>query len=209
MAALKRIRVEVISDVACPWCFVGKRRLEEAIRRMDPSKYAFEVKFRPFLLDPSMTFEPDRQAMYARKFGGMGGRFAQIQQMLLQIGADCGIRFNWTGPIGPSREAHRLIAYADKHGKQLEVVEAFFSAHHEQSKNIADEQLLVQIGENAGLPGVREFLRTDELKSEVMDDIQKAQARGVRGVPHFIINGRLSLSGAQEPDVLTRAFEQA
>lgn len=203
--------VDVVSDVVCPWCFVGKRRLEQAVA-MRPGR-PVAVRWHPFQLDP--TIPPggiDRKIYMERKFG-TGGRIEEIHRRLAAVGAEAGIAFDFAAirRSPNTRDAHRLIRLAAGEGIQGRVAEALFTAYFEHGLDIGDHGVLADAGEAAGLPraAVEAMLAGDAEGAEVDREIAAAQEMGVQGVPFFIIAGRYAVSGAEAPENLAAAMDQA
>ncbi|KAL3150213.1 hypothetical protein ABBQ32_000072 [Trebouxia sp. C0010 RCD-2024] len=210
MAATKGlVRVDVVSDTVCPWCFIGKRRLETAIKKFQGQK-SFEVRWHPFFLNPDASKEGvNKLEMYKQKFGEQ--RVKQMVPMLTEVFAKEGLSYTMEGSTGNTLNSHRLIALAGQQGldKQDKLVELLFKAYFTQGLFINDKQVLLKAAEEAGIEGAQHLLDTeDELKSEVLHEVKTiAQARGVTGVPFFIINDKYQLSGAQDPDTFAKVFE--
>lgn len=203
------ISVDIISDVVCPWCFIGKRRLEQAIAL---TKTPFEIRWRPFQLDPTIPPEgKDRRAYMEGKFGSME-KIAAIHEHITKLGAEVGIPFAFDRiKVSPNTlDAHRLIRWAGDQGSQDAVVEALFRAYFFDGSNIGDHAVLADIAEVAGMDRtkVTERLASDDDRAEVRADIVASQRIGVTGVPTFILAGRYGLVGAQPAEELARAFAQ-
>ena len=203
------IAIDVVSDVVCPWCFVGKRRLEAALEREGGAR----VRWRPFQLDPTIPAEGlDRQAYMRAKFGD-GARLADIHARLKALGAEAGIAFDFEAiRRSPNTlDAHRLIRFADEAGVADAVVEKLFVAYFEQGRDIGDREVLATIAREAGLDGeaVRARLASGEGAEEVGREIEAAQKLGVSGVPFFIFASKYAVSGAQSEDVLLEAMAEA
>jgi len=201
--------IDVISDVVCPWCFVGKRRLEQAIALSD---VPVTVRWRPFQLDSTIPPEGmDRKVYMERKFGA-GDRIKKAHEHLTLLGAEVGIPFDFERiKISPNTlDAHRLIRWAADAKVQEAIVEALFRAYFIDGRNIGDREVLADIAGSAGMDrkSVAERLASDDDRAEVQADIVGAQRIGVTGVPTFIIENRYGLVGAQPPEELARAFAQ-
>lgn len=203
------LTIDVISDVVCPWCYVGKRRLAEALE-LRPEQPVV-VRWRPFQLDPTIPAGGhDRKAYMARKFGD---RVADVHQRLIDIGKEVDIPFAFDAiERSPNTlDAHRLIRWSWTWGVQDALVESLFSAFFTEGLDIGDVEVLA---DRAALVGMdREeaasFLRSDESAPEVHREIRQAQDVGVEGVPFFIFAGRVAASGAQPAEVLAGAIDQA
>ena len=203
------LAVDVISDVVCPWCFLGKKRLEKAIAMADRP---VTIHWCPFQLDSTIPSEGmDRQVYMERKFG-KGDRIKKAHEHLTELGAAEGIPFAFDRiKISPNTlDAHRLIRWAAEPEMQERIVEALFRAYFIDGRNIGDRAVLADIATAAGLdgPSIAERLATDEDTAEVQADIRSAQRIGVTGVPTFIVANRYGLVGAQPAEELARAFEQ-
>ncbi len=192
------VDVTVTSDVVCPWCFVGKRRLEAAIRALD-GRHEVRVRWHPFQLNPQMPKEGmSRRDYRAAKFGSWEKSLA-LDAQITTVGAGEGIAFalDRIERTPNTLDAHRLIGLADEAGVQDAVVEALFRAYFCEGRNIGDRETLLDIVAGAGLS--RDRTRKVLDGGEGLDAIRaaegRARERGVRGVPFFVINGELALSG--------------
>jgi predicted DsbA family dithiol-disulfide isomerase len=203
------MHIDVYSDIVCPWCFVGKRRLERALTLVGGD---VEVAWRPFQLNPTMPLEGmDRTAYLKAKFGSLEA-FGQMKGQLLAAGADEEIPFafekiRWT----PNTfAAHRLVWYAAQQGKQDEMVEALFRAYFLSGKNIGDLKTLTDVAAEAGLnrAETEELLSSEKGVTEVKGEEAVGRRLGIRGVPYFVVNGSIAISGAQPPDILVSAIQQ-
>ncbi|TKB65063.1 MAG: DsbA family oxidoreductase [Nitrospira sp.] len=206
----RRLTIEIYSDVVCPWCYVGKRRLERALTSVGLDMH---VTWRPFQLNPTMPLDGmDRTAYIKAKFGSLEA-FGQMKEQLLTAGAEERIPFafekiQWT----PNTfAAHRLVWYAAQQGKQDEVVEALFRAYFLNGEDIGDLKILAHVSVEAGLDQTEteEFLASDKGVVEVKAEEAVGRLLGIRGVPYFVFNGSISISGAQPPDIIVSAIQQA
>lgn len=204
--------VEVVSDVICPWCWVGKRRLEKAIALLGPDAKA-KVTWRPFQLNPSMAREgADRREYIQAKFGGIE-RFQKMEERLVEIGAAEGInfRFDRIARVPNTLDAHRLIWLAQRHGKQDAVVEGLFKAYFVDGVDVSERKILLHTAVAAGIEAATagNFLASEDGLKEVVGEEQKFKAMGIDGVPGFVLNGAFLFSGAAEPQVMVEAFLHA
>ena len=198
------IIIEVVSDVVCPWCFIGKRRLEKALallRRKDVG-----VNWRAFELNHDAPKEGMNRAAYrARKFGSLAYA-QQLETHVVEAGAEEGIgfRFDRIERVPITFDAHRLIWLAGQEGMQDAVVENLFRAYFIDAEDVGKPDLLRRIGVQSGLDSgrVEQLLAGDPGRSEVLADEREARAHGVTGVPTFFVNGQPVVSGAQKPDLL-------
>jgi predicted DsbA family dithiol-disulfide isomerase len=205
------LQIEVVSDVVCPWCYIGKRRMERAVELLK-DEFDFNITFSPFELNPDMPAEGrDQKAYLAQKFGGEQ-RYQQLTNHVSEIARGEGLSFHYekqtTSPN--TRMAHRLIWLAKKEGKQAAVKEAFLKAYFEESVDLSKKENLVAIAVKAGLikEKVESLLSTGEGESEVAMSEQISQQRGVSGVPFYIINNQYGLSGAQPSETFEKVFRE-
>jgi predicted DsbA family dithiol-disulfide isomerase len=193
--------IVVYSDVICPWCFVGKRRLETALAA--PGMPAARFLWRPFELNPGMPPQGvDRQSYRARKFGAAGSAARDAE--MARIGAELGIAFAFARMerTPNTRLAHRLIWEAERQGRQDALVERLFKAYFEEGADIGVRQVLEGLAAEAGLEteGVRQALDAQESLAAVVASEREGYDLGIAGVPFFILPGASSVSGAQPPD---------
>lgn len=206
----KKIKVEIVSDVVCPWCYIGKRRLEKAINTLKDT-YEFDISYLPFELNPTIPESGlDQKEFLMKKFGGEA-RYNQITNHVKQVAAEEGLHFNFDKQgISPNtRLPHLLIQFAKQEGKQAEVKEAFMSAYFEKGVDLSKKENLIEVAASAGLE--RQKVETIIASSEGLKDIEKMETElqklGVTGVPFYIIENKYGVSGAQPTDVFIQAFE--
>jgi predicted DsbA family dithiol-disulfide isomerase len=214
---MSKLRVDIWSDIACPWCFVGKRRLEAALSRLPPGERdQVEVVWRAFELDPSAPRERDRSESYAerlsKKYGSpLAQARARIESMTQTAKAD-GLDFDFERiRPGNTFDAHRLVHLGEQVGLQDAVKERFLLGYMSQGEAIGDPAVLQRLATEAGLPAdeVRAVLASDRFKEEVRADESEARELGINGVPFFVFDQRLAVSGAQPAEVLLGALKQA
>lgn len=202
------VTIDVVSDVCCPWCYLGKRRLDRAIEQMPDVDVV--VSWRPYQLDPTIPPEGvDRTAYMKAKFGDMA-RVDEIHGRLSSLGAAEGIDYDFDAikVSSNSLDAHRLIRWAAEEGLQNEMKERLLAAFWTEGENIGDVDVLVEAATAVGLDGakVRARLATDEDRDAVTGEIAHFQRMGVRGVPTFILERKYAISGAQEVETLVEAL---
>ena len=204
------MKVAIVSDTICPWCYIGKRRFERASvgRPADLS-----VEWRPFQLNPDMPTEGvERRRYMVAKFGSEE-RVAEIFGAIERAGEAEDIRFVFDRILRTPNtvDSHRLIGLAGSRGVQDQVVEALFRRYFEQGEDIGDSEVLAAAGADGGLDGdeVRRFLAGSIGADEVRRESKAASRMGISGVPCFVFEGRYAVSGAQSPDVFERVFELA
>lgn len=205
------MRIEVIFDTVCPWCFIGKRRLEKALA-LRPAVSA-DLVWRPFLLNPDAPAEGISRRVYLdRKFGGPA-RVSRMLATLGDIGTAEGITFNFDAiDITPNTvDSHRLVAFAARYGKAGAVVERLFQAYFVEGKNIGDPAVLQGVARENDLPDEDFF--TDHLHADYRQDVlaenSQTHRMSINGVPCFIFGGAYGIAGAQDTDVLLRMIDLA
>ncbi len=206
------LKVEIYSDIACPWCYVGERRFARALAAL-PEADGVEVVFRPYQLDPSLpeTPAPLRESLRA-KFG------AQLDAVLRQTAATdaaegIDLRFDEAQAVN-TLTAHRLLRLAEREGRtgaQLALAEKLFEAHFTNGANVGDPDLLADLAASVGLDRerARAYLASDEGAAEVRDEIARAQRLGIRAVPTFVFDGRYAVQGAQPTATFLQVLEEA
>ena len=207
------LTIDIVSDVMCPWCYIGKRRLEAALADVG-SEMQVEVRWRPYQLDPTLPKEgKDRKQYMEDKFGGPE-RAEKAYQSVRAAGVDESIPFAFDKiPVSANTlDAHRLIRWAGSLGPfaQDTAVEALFKAYFEDGKNIGDDHVLIEAGRQAGLePEVVERLLAGEAdRDAVSAEIDQARQMGVTGVPCFIIDMKYAVVGAQPAEALADAMRK-
>lgn len=205
------IKVDIVSDVVCPWCYIGKRRIEKAMTKL-ADQFEFDVTYLPFELNPQTPKEGFNQKEYlAKKFGGEA-RYNEITKHVTAVAAEEGLNFDFSKQsMSPNtRDAHRIIRYAKEEGKQLAVKEAFMKAYFEEGVDLTKKENLIAISEKAGLNAERisQLLDSDEGLIEVIALESTNHQRGISGVPYYIINNQYGISGAQPTDVFIKALTQ-
>jgi predicted DsbA family dithiol-disulfide isomerase len=200
---MQKVSIDVISDVICPWCFLGKRRLDKAIAAVP--EVEVEVNFRPFFLDPTIPAEGlDRHHYMAAKFGEE--RLKTIHDPLIAAGKEDGVpyAFDKITRTPSSLNAHRLVRWAHLIGSQRTVMEALFMAYWSWGQDISDIKVLKTIAIVNGLNGdeIAEELATDRDKNEVLEEAKLVQQIGVTGVPTFVANRIYGAVGAQPVESL-------
>ncbi|MCZ0733561.1 DsbA family oxidoreductase [Phreatobacter sp. AB_2022a] len=205
------VTIDVVSDVVCPWCFIGKRRLEKAVALVPD--IAVEVRWRPYQLAPDLPAAGIPRDQYlTQKFGSLDrvkANFARIAA----VGAEDGIDFAFDRiTVSPNTlNAHRLVLWARSGGHQDAVVEALFNAYFVEGRNLADISTLIEIGAAHGLDAalLTELFASDSDIERTQREIASAQRIGVTGVPFFIVGERFGIAGAEAPETIARAIRQA
>lgn len=210
---MSAIRVDVWSDVACPWCWVGKRHLEQAARE---AGHELDVHWHAFQLNPGApkSVEPnvDYVGKLARKYGVSRDQGQAMIDRMTGVGEGVGLDFRFDR-VQPTNtfDAHRLLAWAEESGKQDALKERLFQLYMHEGKSVADRDVLVEAAESVGLDAERAnaVLSGNEFASQVRADQGEAARLGVSGVPFFVIDESLAFGGAQPPDVIQKVFERA
>ena len=214
-AGVASLRIDIWSDIACPWCYVGKRHLEQALARF-PHKDDVAIVWRAFELDPSAPKIRDASQSYAERLAGKYGTTpAQAQTMIdrmVDTAARDGLefRFDRIRP-GNTFDAHRLLHLAHERGKQDALKERMLRAYMTEGQAIGDRDVLAGLAREVGLDEqeVRDVLAGDRYASEVRQDEARARELGINGVPFFVLADRFGVSGAQPAEVLLGALERA
>jgi predicted DsbA family dithiol-disulfide isomerase len=212
---MKKLRVDVWSDIACPWCYVGKRRLEAALERFS-HRDEIEVVWHAFELDPGASRERDRSVSYAerisKKYGSSLEHARTMITRMTEMARGDGLAFEFDRiRSGNTFDAHRLIHLARERGIQDAVKERFLLAYMTEGEPIGDPRTLARLATEAGLPAdeVESVLAGDTYASDVRADEREANELGINGVPFFVLGGRYAVSGAQPAELLLGALNQA
>ncbi|MEQ8302476.1 MAG: DsbA family oxidoreductase [Cyclobacteriaceae bacterium] len=207
----KKIKIEVVSDVVCPWCYIGKRRLEKAMGEVS-DQFEFEVSYLPFELNPDMPKEGKNQKEHlVSKFGGED-RYHQLTKHVSSVAAEEGLRFDLEkqNRTPNTRDAHRVIWFAKRFGKQEAVKEALLTAYFEKGIDLTRQENLIEMASQSGLDveRVKKLLDSEEGNVEVAYLEQINHQRKISGVPFYIINEKYGVSGAQPSEAFMNMFVQ-
>jgi predicted DsbA family dithiol-disulfide isomerase len=203
------MKIEFVSDVACPWCAIGLHALEQALATIGDG-IAVELSFQPFELNPTMRPEgEDAVAYLAAKYGRTPEQIAQTQALIRERGAEVGFAFGTRSRVWNTFDAHRLLCWAEGEGegRQRALKHALLTAYHGQGRNPGDPEVLLDLAAQAGLDVDRaqQILAGDDFAAEVREREQFWQGAGIQSVPAIVIDRRHLISGGQPPEV----FEQA
>ncbi|MEM9430804.1 MAG: DsbA family oxidoreductase [Pseudomonadota bacterium] len=204
------IPLDIISDPICPWCYIGKVKLDRALETRPD--IALDIHWRPFQLNPNMPAEGmDRRAYLEAKFGGPEGA-RRVYGQIADRARDAGLEIDFEAiPRTPNTiNAHRLIRWARVEGKQTEIVTKLFQRYFERQEDISDPSVLTDAAVTAGLEGpvVAKLLSGEADIAETRAEDAEARQMGVTGVPTFILGRRYALPGAQETELWLRAFDE-
>ncbi|HET7488692.1 MAG TPA: DsbA family oxidoreductase [Acidimicrobiales bacterium] len=205
------VKVEIWSDVVCPWCYVGKRRFESALASFAHAGDV-EVVWRSFELDPSVTETVDLLGHLAAKYGVSRDEAQAMNERVTQVAAGEGLAYRLDlTRRGSTFDAHRLLHLAADHGRQGDLEEALMDAYFTRGEPIADHEILTRLALAAGLQEheVADVLAGEAFAADVRADEAEARRLGVTGVPFFVVDRRYAVAGAQKADVLLGALEQA
>ncbi|MCC6141578.1 MAG: DsbA family oxidoreductase [Nitrospira sp.] len=204
------LQIEVYSDVVCPWCYVGKRRLERALDQVK-GHAAAQVVWKPFQLNPTMpNGGMDRRVYLEAKFGSLDS-FRQLEEHVQAAGASAGITFAFDkiARAPNTFAAHRLIWFAARRECQNAVVDSLFRGYFEEGADIGSIPALAQLAERAGLLDAARFLQSDEGVMDVKAEAAAGHALGIHSVPYFRIAGTRAISGAQPVEVFVQVLAEA
>ena len=206
------LRIGIVSDIVCPWCYIGKRRLEKAMA-LTSDRFEFEREYLPFELNPHIPEEgADYREYFSQKFGSEA-KFQELADHVKKVAAREGLEFNtdMQHRYPNTRDAHRLILLAREENKQNEVAEALFRAYFTEGLDLTKNENLIKIAVGAGLNGdkVDMLLQSNTGKPQIEMTESEFQRLGITAVPLFIIQDKFAISGAQSVEVFTKTFEEA
>jgi predicted DsbA family dithiol-disulfide isomerase len=207
---MQKLEIDVISDVVCPWCYLGKRKLDAAMKQVEA--FTYDVRWRPFQLDPTIPPEGIARSEYmSRKFGPE--KIAAIHARLEEAGQEEGLAFAFDKITrSPNTlDAHRLIRWAQPIGKQSDIVERLFNLYFVEGQDIGDRNVLIDVARQAGLDVdliTRLFVEGVDIVP-VQEEMSTAARMGISGVPFFIFGGKYAVSGAQPVDALVGVIWKA
>ncbi|WP_139997464.1 DsbA family oxidoreductase [Paenibacillus paridis] len=207
------MKVEVWSDIACPFCYIGKRNLEGALEQF-AHRDAIEVVYRSFELYPDAPLEID-QSFVNEALEKQGMTTEQLQakkRKMTELGRTVGIDYQWEQQVQTNMfDAHRLTHFAAQFGKQVEMTERLFKGYFSEGKHLGNHEMLAGMADDIGLDrsAALAAMKSKEFVSEVREDEQMAGQMGVRGVPFFVIDRKYAISGAQPVEVFLQTLEKA
>jgi predicted DsbA family dithiol-disulfide isomerase len=206
------VDVEIWSDIACPWCYVGKRRFEAALEQFEHAEDV-RVTWRSFELDPTAPAERhgDRAKRLAQKYGMTVEQAREIEQHLIETAAGEGLEFRFDiACSGSTFDAHRVVQLAEQQGLQDAMKERLLRAYFTEGKLVADHDTLTALAVEVGLPEneVREALASERCAEQVRDDERAATELGISAVPTFVVDRALGASGAHPPEALLKLLRQ-
>jgi predicted DsbA family dithiol-disulfide isomerase len=206
----RMIRIEIVSDMVCPWCYIGKRRLEKAMELLK-TEFEFETEYLPFELHPSIPSEGLNQREYLEgKFGGPE-EYERIMSHVSRVAMEEGLQFDFAKQmvVPNTRRAHALVQYAKTRGLHEQVVEILFNAYFSTGIDLSSNSNLVALGVKAGLDReeTEQLFADDQATLNVALQEEQMYKVGITGVPFYIINGKYGISGAQPSHIFVEAFQ--
>ena len=207
------MKIDIWSDIMCPFCYIGKRKLETALQQFE-HKADVSINWHSFQLDPGIQYEEgkDLHTYLAERKGQTREWSVMVHKQMTETAKKEGLEYNFDKAIiANSFDAHRLIQLAKTHGLGDAAEEQLFKAYFTDGRNVSDHNTLLQIGIEIGLRAVEvgEMLNSDAFAEDVHKDIMQAQRLGVRGVPFFLLDEQLGISGAQPVEVFTDGLQKA
>ena len=207
------MKVEIWSDVMCPFCYIGKRRFEDALQQFE-HKDAIEIEWKSFQLNPDLETDPaiNINQYLADKKGWTIDHAQQMNDHVTKMAAEAGLTYNLDKAIvANSFKAHRFSHLAKSHGLGIAAEEALFKAYFTDNKNIDDNNTLIDLGEQIGLDAaeVKQVLESNAYTADVKHDVETAQHLGIQGVPFFVLNNKYAVSGAQAVPVFEQTLQKA
>jgi predicted DsbA family dithiol-disulfide isomerase len=204
------MKLQFISDVACPWCAIGLNSLEQALGRIGNDLQA-ELTLEPYELNPDTPAEGEDVVAYvARKYGSSADELAERQALMRERGAEVGFSFGNRNRIWNTFDAHRLLHWAGTQGRQRELKHALLAAYHTRGENPGSHDVLARLAGEVGLDveRARQILASDEFSREVRRRVQHWQQLGINSVPSLIVNDRYLIQGGQPPEEFEQALRQ-
>lgn len=212
-----KIKIEIWSDIMCPFCYIGKRKLERAMANYKNASH-FEIEWKSFQLDPELKKENyaadglDTYDRVAKKYGRDRAWALEMHDSITQQAKEIGLTYNFDKVVvANSFDAHRLSHFAKKNGVGNELEELIFKAYFTEGKDVSDYGVLIDLGSQVGLnpEEIQAVLASNDFAAEVKFDIEESHKIGVRGVPFFVFDRKLAVSGAQPEELFIQTLEQA
>jgi predicted DsbA family dithiol-disulfide isomerase len=207
------MKIEIWSDIACPFCYIGKRKLEKAIQRL-PDSVGIVLEWKSFQLNPTLQTDPNQNTLthLAETKGWTMEQTLQMTAQVTAMGKEEGLNFNFEKTaVANTKRSHRLLHLAKKYNCQNELKEQLFKVYFEDGKNIDDLKTLLQCAEQVGIPQAeaKKVLDTHGFEEEIDQDVYESRLIGVQGVPFFVFDRKYGISGAQPDEVFDRTLQQA
>ncbi len=205
------MKIEIWSDIVCPFCYIGKRRFENALAKFD-KKYQIEVIYKSFQLNPEIKTDMDKSVVqYLSESKGVTLEKArEMTEYVTQQAGIEGLDYKMDkAVVANTFRSHRLLHLALAQGLQLEMKERLLKAYFIEGKNIDDVSILADLAKEVGITNAEETLKNDNFTDQVKRDLMESKQIGIQGVPFFVFNGKYGISGAQESKVFAEAIEQS
>lgn len=207
------MKIEIWSDIMCPFCYIGKRRFEEALGQFGNSQNV-EIEWKSYLLSPDMVTDPSKSIhqFLAEHKGVPLEEAKQMNAYVADMAASAGLKYDFDKTVpANSFNAHRFLHFAKQYGKQNEAEELLFKGYFTEGKNIDDAETLVAFAQELGLDvaALTQAMGSDAYVNDVVADVQEAQHIGVRGVPFFVFDRKYAVSGAQTADIFLQTLEKS
>lgn len=210
-----KMKIEIWSDIMCPFCYIGKRNFEKALSQF-PDKELLEIEWKSFQLDPAMPevpkYQDDIYMFVADRKGMSYEQSKKMHQDLVQYAKSVGLEYNLDkARVTNSLKGQRIIQFAKTRGLGEKAEETFFHAYFTQGKNLNDNTTLIELGKETGLTEseINQALTDPLYAQKVEDDSRDAQTLGARGVPFFVVNRKYAIAGAQQPDTMLQTLEKS
>ena len=207
------MKIEIWSDIACPFCYIGKRKLEKAIQKL-PDSSSIQIEWKSFQLNPSLQTDPNQNTLtyLAETKGWTMEQTLQMTAQVSAMGKEEGLNFDFEHTlVANTKQAHRLLHFAKEKGKQDELKERLFQAYFEEGKNIDQQDILLDCAEAVGLARVevKQVLDSANFDAAIDEDVYESRLIGVQGVPFFVFDRKYGISGAQPDEVFDQTLQQA
>ena len=209
---MNTLNIEIYSDLICPWCYIGKRRMQAGLKLLG-KEFTPKIVWRPFQLNPDMPVAGMNRKTYRTKKFGSWERSLAMDAEVAATGKSLGIEFNYDKVLMTpnTMSGHRLLWWAEQRNQQDPLAEALFRAYFTEGRDVGRHDVLAEIASETGLPKteVRAFLDSDAGTKEVSEEATKGLRLGLQGVPFFVVNGVPALAGAQNPQAFLEVFQHA
>lgn len=212
MSELKQLKIDVVSDVVCPWCAIGYKNLENAINRLD-GEIDIDLQWHAFELNPDTPVGGDsHRQMLKSKYGMSDDQYDSNHQRIIDLGAKAGFEFHFRDGMRTANtfDCHRLLLWAADSGQQTELKQAFFKAYFTDGKDVNDQTVILEAVAAVGLDveAAREVLNSDAFTQEVRNEEERYRQLGIQSVPTYIVNDQYAITGGQPPEVFEQALRQ-
>jgi predicted DsbA family dithiol-disulfide isomerase len=209
---MNALNIEIYSDLICPWCYIGKRRMEAGLKLLG-EEFVPKIVWRPFQLNPDMPVAGMNRRAYRTKKFGSWDRSLAMDVEVTAIGKSLAIEFNYDKVLVTpnTMSGHRLLWWAEQRDQQNALAEALFRAYFTEGRDIGRHDVLAEIASEAGLPNAEAdaFLDSVAGAKEVSEEVNKGLDLGLEGVPFFVVNGVPAVAGAQDAEAFLQAFQHA